>query len=82
MMKNKSSKGSRIQGKIVFQQLEGGIWCLADHSGQQYQLLDPPQALQKEGLEVVVQGKIQEDVMSFGMVGIPLQVDSYVIQNQ
>ncbi len=80
-MKSNPRQTEHIKGTVVFRSLEGGMWVLVDPSGLEYQLIDPPSALRKNGLRVTVEGYLQEDIVTIGMAGIPLKVESFLLEN-
>jgi hypothetical protein len=57
--------------------IEGGIWALITDEGSQVQLIDPPPALQKNGVRAeIVVDRTDADV-SIGMIGDAVRVRSF-----
>lgn len=54
-----------------------GTWALVTESGTTYELKDPPAELQQAGIQVEIQGKIREDIMTMAMIGAVLEIESY-----
>ena len=66
-----------FEGVVRHEDLEGGLWLLVTSDGRKLQLSGGDGALRKEGQSVTVVGKLAEDMMSIGMTGAILQVDSW-----
>ena len=58
----------KLKGTIRRSDLEGGHWTLVVDGGDQYQLTGALVGA-KDGLHVEVEGKIDKQAMSFGMMG-------------
>ncbi len=67
----------KLTGRIVYRDLEGGVWVLEGDDGRTYQLAGGDRKIKKDGQRVEVEGQIQKDVMTIHMVGPVLDVASY-----
>lgn len=65
----------QVEGKIERKGFGPGTWALVSHSGETYELHQLPAEMQKDGLNVTVNGQIREDVMTFAMIGPVLEVE-------
>ncbi len=68
----------QVEGNIQHQNIGVGTWSLISTS-ETYELYEPPDTLQIEGLQVRVTGHIRKDVMTLAMIGPVLEVQSYQI---
>lgn len=68
-----------VTGKVEKKGFGFGTWALVTDDGTTYELKDPAEELQQEGIKVEVTGKIREDVMTMAMIGKVLEVESYKI---
>jgi hypothetical protein len=66
-----------MEGTIRKLGLEGGLWALITDDGKTVELLDPPKALQKDGLRARIHGTREGAEVSIGMVGDAMSVDDY-----
>jgi len=69
----------QVKGKVVHETLEGGIWLLEGDDGKRYQLNGGDAKLLKDGQRATVNGDVDKNAMSFGMVGEILKVKSYTL---
>lgn len=58
----------KLKGMVTRTDVEGGHWLLKTEDGDQYQLIGDLSAC-KEGARVEVEGRVDREAMSFGMVG-------------
>lgn len=58
----------KLKGTIRRSDVEGGHWTLVVEGGDQYQLTGAVSGA-KDGLHVEVEGKVDKQAMSFGMMG-------------
>jgi hypothetical protein len=58
----------KLKGTISRSDLEGGHWLLKTDGGEQYQLSGSLDGA-KDGMRAEVDGKVDKQAMSFGMVG-------------
>ena len=59
----------RIEGTVKRQALSGGVWTFRATDGQVYQLHGGGKDLLRDGVEAELEGDVQKDVMTIGMVG-------------
>ncbi len=67
----------KLTGKVVYRDIEMGVWVLEGDDGRTYQLAGGDRKLKKDGHRVEVQGEVDEAVMTAAMVGPVLNVGSY-----
>ena len=67
----------KVTGKMEMKGFGFGVWALVTEDGTTYELKDYPAELEQEGIEVEVEGKIRDDVMTMAMIGKVLEVESY-----
>lgn len=67
----------KLSGKVVFQDLEMGVWTIEGDDGQVYQLAGHDRALERAGKRVEVEGDVKEDGVSFSMAGPMLSVKRF-----
>jgi hypothetical protein len=58
----------KLKGTIRRSDLEGGHWVLHVEGGDQYQLTGTLEGA-KDGMKAEVEGKVDKQAMSFGMMG-------------
>jgi hypothetical protein len=68
---------AKFKGTIKKNDLEGGFWELIAEDGEHYQLRGAADALCQEGLQVQVEGAIDQGAMGIGMTGPYLDVKSW-----
>jgi hypothetical protein len=66
-------------GKIEKKGFGTGAWALVTTDGTTYELIDCPHDLRKEGIEVKIDGTIDNDMMTLAMIGKVLKVSSFEI---
>lgn len=66
-----------IEGKIVFQPLEGGFWGIEDTEGGRWLPVEMPAGLKKEGLRVRIRAMERDDLFSASMWGTYIRILSY-----
>ena len=54
----------KIKGKVVYLELEGGIWGILDDKGKDWLLVNMPFELMKDNLAVEVEASIASDFIS------------------
>jgi hypothetical protein len=64
----------KLKGTIRRSDLEGGHWILVVEDGEQYQL-NGAVGEPKDGATVEVEGKVDKNAMSFGMMGAQFTVN-------
>lgn len=63
----------KLKGIVKRTDVEGGHWILDTEDGDQYELKGDVSAA-KDGARVEVEGRVDREAMSFGMVGAHLHV--------
>ncbi|MBM7115919.1 DUF5818 domain-containing protein [[Archangium] primigenium] len=66
-----------LSGRVVYRDLEGGVWVLEADDGQTYQLAGGDRKIKKDGQRVQVEGEVARDTMTFAMMGPVFTVASY-----
>lgn len=66
-----------IRGKVVREELSGGVWLLEADDGTRYQLNGGDNSLLKNGQRATVEGDVDRNAMGIGMVGEIFKVKSY-----
>lgn len=66
----------KLTGRVVYRDLEGGVWVLEGDDGRTYQLAGGDRKIKKDGQRIEVEGQIA-DVMTAQMVGPVFDVSSY-----
>ncbi len=67
----------KLKGTLRKSDLEGGQWTLVSDSGEQYQL-SGALADAKDGESVELEGKVDKNTMSFGMMGTQFTVQKII----
>ncbi|MFL5349867.1 MAG: DUF5818 domain-containing protein [Hyalangium sp.] len=67
----------KLSGRIVFRDIETGVWVLEGDDGTTYQLAGGDRKIKKDGQRVEVEGKVDKDTMTLQMVGPVFNVASY-----
>jgi len=67
----------KLTGRILFRDIETGVWVLEGDDGRTYQLAGGDRKIKKDGQRVEVHGDVARDVMTAAMVGPVFNVDSY-----
>lgn len=67
----------KLKGKIVFKDLETGIWTLEGDDGRTYQLDGGDRKIKKDGHRVEVEGDVDGNALTLGMVGPVFRVKTY-----
>jgi len=66
-----------IKGRVVFRDLEFGVWVLEGEDGATYQLAGGDRGIKKDGRAIEVKGRVEREVVTAAMVGPLLHVESY-----
>lgn len=69
-----SSGVFRITGTVRYLDLEGGIFVIRTADGAQYKPISLPKPFQQDGLEVEVEARRRDDMVSFAMVGPLIEI--------
>ena len=67
----------KLTGRVVYRDLEGGVWVLEADDGISYQLAGGDRKIKKDGQRIEAQGEVARDVLTAAMVGPVFQVSSY-----
>jgi hypothetical protein len=67
----------KLSGKVVFRDLETGLWLLEGDDGRTYQLAGGDRGLKKDGQQVEIEGTVDADAITIGMAGPVLRVKKY-----
>ncbi len=67
----------RLTGRVVFRDIETGVWVLEGDDGRTYQLAGGDRKIKKDGQRVEVEGDVARDVLTAAMVGPVFNVASY-----
>lgn len=68
---------STLKGRVVFRDIEFGVWVLEAEDGTTYQLAGGDRGLKKDGRAIEVTGRVDRASASAAMVGPLLHVESY-----
>jgi hypothetical protein len=66
-----------VTGKVAFRDVETGVWVLETDDGKTYLLAGGDRKIKKNGARIEAQGDVDEDAVSFAMVGPRFVVKSY-----
>ncbi|SEU20371.1 MULTISPECIES: DUF5818 domain-containing protein [Stigmatella] len=67
----------KLTGRVVYRDLEGGVWVLEADDGRTYQLAGGDRKIKKDGQLIEVEGQVDHDVMTIGMSGPVFNVSTY-----
>ncbi len=67
----------KLTGRVVFRDIETGVWVLEGGDGRTYQLAGGDRKIKKDGQRVEVEGDVARDVLTAAMVGPVFNVASY-----
>lgn len=67
----------KLTGRVVYRDVEGGVWVLEGDDGRTYQLAGGDRKIKKDGQRIEVQGDVDPDVMTIYMSGPVFNVASY-----
>ncbi len=67
----------KLTGRVVYRDLEGGVWVLEGDDGRTYQLAGGDRKIKKDGQRVEVEGDVDKDAMTIHMVGPVFNVSAY-----
>ena len=67
----------KLKGKIAFKDIETGIWTLEGDDGRTYQLDGGDRKIKKDGQRVEVDGDVDGNALTLGMVGPVFRVRAY-----
>ena len=67
----------KLTGKVVYRDLETGVWVLEADSGTTYQLAGGDRSIKKDGARIEAEGDVDEDSATLAMVGPVFKVSHY-----
>ncbi|MFY0577644.1 DUF5818 domain-containing protein [Cystobacter fuscus] len=67
----------KLTGRVVFRDIETGVWVLEGDDGRTYQLAGGDRKIKKDGQRIEVQGDVDRDAVTVAMVGPVFTVSSY-----
>jgi len=67
----------KLTGRVVYRDVEGGVWVLEGDDGRTYQLAGGDRKIKKDGQRIEIEGDVARDVMTAFMVGPVLNVATY-----
>ena len=67
----------RLTGKVVFKDIETGVWVLESDTGKTYLLAGGDRHIKKDGARIEADGEVDDDAVSFAMVGPVFTVSKY-----
>ncbi len=69
----------KIKGKVVYLELEGGIWGIVDDKSKEWLPINMPYELMKDGISVEIEARKVSDFMSGAMWGTPIEISDFKI---
>ena len=66
--------GVNITGTVNWIAIEGGFWAIKSTPDITYEPINLPEEFQKEGLKVILNATIREDLGSYRMVGPIIEI--------
>ncbi|MET0402043.1 MAG: DUF5818 domain-containing protein [Cystobacter sp.] len=67
----------KLTGRVVFRDIETGVWVLEGDDGRTYQLAGGDRKIKKDGQRIEAQGEVDADALTTAMVGPVFTVASY-----
>jgi cob(I)alamin adenosyltransferase len=67
----------KLTGRVVFRDIEAGVWVLEGDDGRTYQLAGGDRKIKKDGQRIEVEGDVDRDAMTIHMVGPVFNVATY-----
>jgi hypothetical protein len=67
----------KLSGRVVFRDLETGVWVLEGDDGRTYALAGGDRGLKRDGQRVEIDGEVDRGAVTTAMVGPLLRVGSY-----
>lgn len=67
----------KLTGTVAFRDIEMGVWVLEGDDGRTYQLAGGDRKIKREGQRIEVEGAVNADLHTIGMVGPVLEVKGY-----
>ena len=66
-----------LTGRVVYRDVEGGVWVLEGDDGRTYQLAGGDRKIKKDGQRIEADGEVDRDALTAAMVGPVFTVASY-----
>jgi hypothetical protein len=66
-----------LRGRVVFRDIETGVWVLEAEDGTTYQLAGGDRGLKKDGRQVEATGRVEQGALTAAMVGPLFHVATY-----
>lgn len=67
----------KVTGRVVFRDLETGVWVLEADDGEVFALAGGDRKLKRDGKRVEAEGEVDRDTLTAAMVGPLLRVTRY-----
>jgi cob(I)alamin adenosyltransferase len=67
----------KLTGRVVFRDIETGVWVLEGDDGRTYQLAGGDRKIKKDGQRIEVEGSVDRAAMTIHMVGPVFNVEAY-----
>jgi cob(I)alamin adenosyltransferase len=67
----------KMTGKVVFRDIETGLWLLEGDDGKTYQLDGGDRKIKKDGGRIEAEGDVLKGAITIGMVGPVFRVKTY-----
>lgn len=67
----------KLSGRVVYRDIETGVWVLEGDDGHTYALAGADRGLKRDGARVEVEGEVDRDAITTAMVGPVLNVRTY-----
>ncbi|NVJ02491.1 hypothetical protein HV824_30835 [Myxococcus sp. AM009] len=67
----------KLSGRVVFRDIETGVWVLEGDDGTTYQLAGGDRKLKKDGQRIEAEGSVDGDTLTSAMVGPIFHVSTY-----
>ena len=67
----------KLTGRVVYRDMEGGVWVLEGDDGRTYQLAGGDRKIKKDGQRIEAEGDVDGDSLGIAMVGPRFVVKSY-----
>lgn len=67
----------KLSGRVVYRDVETGVWVLEGDDGRTYQLAGGDRKIKKDGQRIEVDGDVDRGALTAAMVGPVLNVKKY-----
>ncbi len=67
----------KLSGRVVYRDLETGVWVLEGDDGRTYALAGGDRGIKRDGARVEVEGQVDRSAVTSAMVGPVLKVSTY-----